>query len=259
MRVRENTWREDTQPEGDTEGLAKASSQSPALSDPWENTHDPHEVTVQLDATPDGSDCPVFVDESGRRSRRYRRIGISVGTACAIYAVVILGTLLSGNSHAPWLPVPGQGEAREAGRVENPPLPADPAEPTDAGIVPSDVSPPRSGGTTPSPGVSATAPGASASAEAPATSAAPKPTATKTDPATGSPTPAPTDPTTLPTSSPPDPPSTTTPSPAPTGSPTGGSAGPGTGIDTVADGANDTTPVNSGAQPVEFRPVESTL
>jgi hypothetical protein len=53
-------------------------------------------------------DGPVFVDETGRRSRRYLRIGIVVGISCAVYAVVIAGTLLSGNSAAPWLPVPGQ-------------------------------------------------------------------------------------------------------------------------------------------------------
>ena len=91
-----------------------------------EHTHDPHEVTVQLDGVgrqledwlvqqakgapnaQDASDGPVFVDETGRRSRRYRRIGMAVGMACAVYAVVILATLLSGNSSAPWLPELGQ-------------------------------------------------------------------------------------------------------------------------------------------------------
>ena len=66
-------------------------------------------------AAQEGSDGPVFVDESGRRSRRYRRLGMVVGMACAVYAVVILVTLLSGNSNAPWIPVPGQQEDQPAG------------------------------------------------------------------------------------------------------------------------------------------------
>ncbi len=106
-------------------------------------THDPHEVTVQLDAVrigdggvlrrspggpgsagPDGSGGgPVFVDESGRRIQLYRRIGIAVGLACAGYAAVMVATLLSGNSDAPWMPVPGQ-EQKPAGQVEPTPQPA---------------------------------------------------------------------------------------------------------------------------------------
>src|SRR5690606_40866424 len=101
-------------------------------------THDPHEVTVQLDAVqfadgvlrrtpgvqpeaPEPSEGPVFVDESGRRGRRYRRIGLAVGLACAGYAVVIVATLLSGNSDAPWLPVPGQEADAPAGQVDTSP------------------------------------------------------------------------------------------------------------------------------------------
>jgi hypothetical protein len=105
----------------------------------------------------DGSDGPVFVDESGRRSRRFRRLGILVGIACAVYAVVIVATLLSGNSNAPWLPVPGQQDDTPAGKVE--------ASASD--------------GTAPAPGVSPT-PGASASATDPGTSADPKPSTSAT-------------------------------------------------------------------------------
>ncbi|MEV5902095.1 hypothetical protein AB0L81_19430, partial [Streptomyces sp. NPDC052127] len=101
-------------------GLLSASNTSNGLSenerssdlrDPWGEepggadgeTSDPAEVTVQLDSLnkgrPDGSDAasdvPVFVDESGRRSRTFRRIGIVVGTACGAYAVVIVAALLS--------------------------------------------------------------------------------------------------------------------------------------------------------------------
>ncbi|MFI8346752.1 hypothetical protein [Streptomyces sp. NPDC085596] len=98
--------------------------------------HDPHEVTVQLDsvhadgATPadraggtDASDGPVFVDESGRRSRTFRRLGLLVAGLCAGYAVVIGVTLLSGSSDAPWLPVP-QKEDKPASRVDSSPVPS---------------------------------------------------------------------------------------------------------------------------------------
>ncbi|WP_187286090.1 hypothetical protein [Streptomyces sp. ME109] len=121
-----------------------------------DHTHDPHEVTVQLDGTgrrleggtagrtgdapgasggpvgADGSDAPVFVDASGRRSRRFRRLGILVGVACAVYAVVIVATLLSGNSEAPWLPVPGQEDDPPAGQVHTSPLPTDSVKPSGA-------------------------------------------------------------------------------------------------------------------------------
>ncbi|WP_258314733.1 hypothetical protein [Streptomyces sp. Act143] len=244
-----------------------AATGTPAFRDPWDpqgttgapggNTHDPHEVTVQLDAVSlradhrlvgqadagrgaaDGSDGPVFVDESGRRSRRFRRIGIFVGIACAIYAVVIVATMLSGNSNAPWLPVPGQ-EGKEAGQVETTPLPADPAAPTDATGGTPGASPAPGDGTTPSPGVTATAPGASATATTPGASADPKPTATRTS---GNPVANPsTDPkpTATPTTSSPDPsvPPTTS-SPGPSDPPPGDSAGTGTG--SLADGV-DTAP-----------------
>ncbi|MEU1159875.1 hypothetical protein ABZ372_03230, partial [Streptomyces sp. NPDC005921] len=67
----------------------------------------------------DGSDAPVFVDASGRRSRRFRRLGMAVALACAVYAVVIVVTLLSGSSDAPWLPVPGQDADKPAGQVHD--------------------------------------------------------------------------------------------------------------------------------------------
>ncbi|MCZ9344788.1 bi-functional transferase/deacetylase, partial [Streptomyces sp. TRM76130] len=72
----------------------------------------------------------VFVDESGRRGRLYRRIGIAVGLACAVYAVVMVVTLLSGNSDAPWLPVPGKEDGNPAGKVDTTPLPTGTADPS---------------------------------------------------------------------------------------------------------------------------------
>ncbi|GGR79123.1 hypothetical protein GCM10010252_17280 [Streptomyces aureoverticillatus] len=71
-------------------------------------------------------DKPVFVDETGRRSRRYRRIGGAVGLFCAVYAVVIVATLVSGNSSAPWLPVPDPKDEQPATKVDTPEAPAEP-------------------------------------------------------------------------------------------------------------------------------------
>lgn len=144
-----------------TEFLKPASRAT--VRDPWQEdagdsgaaTHDPHEVTVQLDSVQIGEGLelrraapgrtgggqeaagPVFVDESGRRSRLYRRIGMAVGLACAGYAVVMVATLLSGNSDAPWMPVPGQ-EDKPAGQVETTPEPTetDTTPPADADVTP---------------------------------------------------------------------------------------------------------------------------
>ncbi|MEU6814771.1 hypothetical protein [Streptomyces sp. NPDC046860] len=97
--------------------------------------HDPHEVTVQLDSVQadgataadraggaEAADAPVFVDESGRRSRTFRRLGLLVAGLCAGYAAVIGVTLLSGSSDAPWLPMP-QKEDEPASRVDTSPAP----------------------------------------------------------------------------------------------------------------------------------------
>ncbi|MFJ9627512.1 hypothetical protein ACIRU8_07425 [Streptomyces sp. NPDC101175] len=172
------------------------SAPSGALADPWGGpaAHDPDEVTVQLDgpaeelAAPgekgaghEGSDGPVFVDESGRRSRRYRRIGMAVGIACAVYAVVIVVTLLSGSSDAPWLPVPGQKDDPPAGKVDTSPLPAVSGRPSggsgSGSVAPGNI-PTASDGSTPSPGAGASASGASKAPGAKASaSASPKPSA----------------------------------------------------------------------------------
>ncbi|MFI1754171.1 hypothetical protein [Streptomyces sp. NPDC020571] len=164
-----------------------------ALRDPWQelpdpdgdagaaagHTHDPHEVTVQLDAVhlgdgvllradgghrksgPEPSDGPVFVDASGRRSRLYRRLGILVGVACAVYAVVIVSTLLSGNSDAPWMPVPGQEEGAPAGQVDTTPLPSRSAQPSGTGAPAPQATPSAGAGATAQPGAEAPASGTS--------------------------------------------------------------------------------------------------
>lgn len=179
-----------------------------SVRDPWQEepageagavTHDPHEVTVQLDAvqfgdgvlhrapvqpktgSPDAADGPVFVDESGRRSRRYRRIGMAVGLACAGYAAVIVATLLSGNSDAPWLPVPGQQQKEQpAGKVETSPDAGETDATPGAGtsLLPGG-SPSAGASTLPVPGASVPAPGTTAGRDEPGSSRAPEPTATR--------------------------------------------------------------------------------
>ncbi|MFI6340626.1 hypothetical protein [Streptomyces sp. NPDC050535] len=222
------------------------------------HTHDPHEVTIQLDgagrqledwlvqqakgapAAQEASDGPVFVDESGRRSRRYRRLGMLVGLACAVYAVVILATLLSGNSNAPWIPMPGQQEEQPAGQVDTTPLPAETASPTGTASVSPGATATASDGTTPEPGVIPT-PDASGSAVDPGTSANPKPSTS----ASSVPNPG--------TSTTPDPdpdpsdPVTTSPDPTPTESATSAdpteTATTGGDSGSVADGAVEQQPV----------------
>ncbi|GGX08311.1 hypothetical protein GCM10010297_32070 [Streptomyces malachitofuscus] len=239
-----------------------------AVRDPWQEeepsgeavavTHDPHEVTVQLDAVQfadgvlrraparpnagqEGSDGPVFVDESGRRSRRYRRIGMTIGLVCAGYAVVIVATLLSGKSDAPWLPVPGQQQEQQpAGKVETTPKPGETDATPGAGtsLLPGG-SPSPGAPTLPEPGASIAAPGTTADPDEPGATADPKPSQTRKTqkPGTGSDDdPASEAPAETPTTAPADPPPPAD-DPAPeTTAPTDGSAGGTdvTGVDTNA-------------------------
>ncbi len=237
----------------------------PAVRDPWEepedsdpsepggeHTHDPHEVTVQLDAVQLGdgfvrqvkegtgsgapADRPVFVDESGRRSRRLRRIGMAVALACGAYAVVIVATLMSGSSDAPWLPVPGQKDNPPAGQVDSPPLPEGSAPAGDTGATAPGGTPSTGGTTAPAPAPTAVIPEATAGAGRTGTSAKPSPTATGTTPRPGTgggtaPTPAaPADPVTTPSTA-----ATPTAEPTPEPTETTGAADDG-GTGTVAEG-----------------------
>ncbi len=273
------------QSEGGPDSPAPDASTGPAVRDPWledaepagatppdddsaEHTHDPHEVTVQLDAVllGDGfvrqvkegagpeaaADRPVFVDESGRRSRRYRRIGMAVALACGVYAVVIVATLLSGNSNAPWLPVPGQKEDQPAAQVDTPPQPEQSAPSASAGAATPGSTPATDEATAPSPGVSPRRPAAPADAAdpgRPGTTAKPSPAATRTAPAPGTGV---TDPTPSKSAAPPNTPATApTPTTEPTPEPT---VTTGTG-----DGGGDTGPVANGPadpQPVADDPAE---
>ncbi|MFJ3336626.1 translation initiation factor IF-2 [Streptomyces sp. NPDC086766] len=235
---------------------------------------DPAEVTVQLDRvagrSPDqsgphgaggrdgGSDGPVFVDESGRRSRRFRRIGMAVGLTCAVYAVVIVVTLVSGNSNAPWLPVPGQADDPPASTVNTSPAPSAPARPpgTDGGGALPGIAP-TAAVVRPTPGPTAGAPRVSAGPTKPGASAAPRPSVTGTPKTPGAGVTAPAvEPSPPPVSASPDPSPSVgggEPSPGPSPSPVSGGSGTG-GPGTVADGpssprpaAGDTAPAGSGA------------
>ncbi|MER5194195.1 hypothetical protein ACWD3J_09835 [Streptomyces sp. NPDC002755] len=164
----------------------------PAFTDTGaaEPLHDADELTVQLAGvdpaaaagasgsrleSQDGAGTPVFVDESGRRSRRLRLLGVAVGVACAVYALVIVVTLVSGNSSAPWLPLPGLGGDTPAAKVEPSSVPSASASPSG-----SDSAVPNAGSTDSAASVSATgggatdAPGATASPGLPAASALPE-------------------------------------------------------------------------------------
>lgn len=104
------------------------------------HTHEPDDATIQLDglgrqlaelpgepAPPDGTDGPVFVDASGRRSKTFRRLGWVLASVCVAYAVTLVLALLGGNSSAPWLPLSETGEKAEAEQAEEIPVPDDTA------------------------------------------------------------------------------------------------------------------------------------
>ncbi|MER7479408.1 hypothetical protein ABTX60_17505 [Streptomyces sp. NPDC126510] len=275
--------------QSDGEAVSFAPGKRTSVRDPWQEreeagppehagdtdgqSHDPHEVTIQLDAVQLGdgflrqvkegmgaeapADRPVFVDESGRRSRRYRRIGMAVALACGVYAVVIVATLLSGNSNAPWLPVPTREDNPPAGQVDSPPLTAESAPPedtADTGVTAPNSTPATGDATAPAPGRSAAAPAATADpGTRPGASAKPSPTATRTTPKPGTKAtdPAPTEPA--------DPPSTPVTDPTPTGEPTPQpTETTGTGGDggTVAEGPAEPQPVAEA--PAEPQPAAET-
>ncbi|MGW1090251.1 hypothetical protein ACWD4L_29080 [Streptomyces sp. NPDC002596] len=196
------------------------------------HTHEWNDVTVQLDGlgrqlselsaepgAPEGSDGPVFVDASGRRSKTFRRLGWVLAAVCACYAVTLVVALLGGNSTAPWLPLSGQKQHKKADEVQTPPTPsrsADTVVPVGAAPGATAAAPAADVRAKPSGSAGSGAPSASASASGKAPS---KPTtgATHTGDTTGGGTkPAPA------TSAPESPAATTTPpvDPGPTQTPT---------------------------------------
>lgn len=201
------------------------------------HTHEPNDATIQLDglgrqlaelpgepAPPDGSDGPVFVDESGRRSKTYRRLGWVLASVCVAYAVTLVLAVLGGNSSAPWLPLSETGEKAKAEQAEEAPAPDETADgpsgdPPEPGPSASGSAAAEESGTpgdaTPSatsvlvPAGSAGSPSASASADpSRSTGTGGAGGATKPDPATSTAKP-PVDPT--PPSPEPEPPGPTTP------------------------------------------------
>ncbi|WP_326697775.1 hypothetical protein OG909_10785 [Streptomyces sp. NBC_01754] len=91
---------------------------------------DPAPAEPPEDAAPaEPPEGPVFVDESGRRSKTYRRLGWFLATVCAVYAVTLVVAVLGGNSSAPFLPISGQ-EEQQADDVEVPLTPSTSTSPT---------------------------------------------------------------------------------------------------------------------------------
>ncbi|MFE2640728.1 hypothetical protein ACFXKF_39435 [Streptomyces scopuliridis] len=100
--------------------------------------YEPNDVTVELDGlgrqlgelpSDSGSlaeepEGPVFVDSSGRRSRKLRRAGWVVAAACACYAMTLVVSVIGGNSSAPWLQIPGRADDGKSDMVELRPTPA---------------------------------------------------------------------------------------------------------------------------------------
>ncbi|MFE8913644.1 hypothetical protein [Streptomyces globisporus] len=139
------------------------------------HTHEPNDATIQLDglgrqlaelpgepAPPDGSDGPVFVDESGRRSKTFRRLGWVLATVCAGYAVTLVFAVLGGNSSAPWLPLSGPEEKARAEQVEDLPEPG--ADTVDDNLSDDAPEPGPSASGSPSAGASGETAGATPSA-----------------------------------------------------------------------------------------------
>ncbi|WP_431959577.1 hypothetical protein [Actinacidiphila sp. bgisy160] len=127
--------------------------------------------------------APVFVDASGRRQRRVRRLGLLLAVPAVAYVALLLSALLGGpGASSPYLPLPESAERpsggpassapqREAGAPRRPST-APPAVPEglpgEASRTPAAVAEPGAATTTgPSPAAS-TAPGASKTTPAPA-------------------------------------------------------------------------------------------
>ncbi|WP_244258244.1 hypothetical protein [Streptomyces sp. Tu 2975] len=83
------------------------------------------DLPVEPIASQDSVEGPVFVDESGRRSKKFRRIGWVLAAACAVYAITLVAALLGGNSSAPWMPGLGSAGEKQPEHVEIQPAPTD--------------------------------------------------------------------------------------------------------------------------------------
>ncbi|MFI8003339.1 hypothetical protein [Streptomyces sp. NPDC086010] len=101
-------------------------------------SHERHEVTMQLRGAlsqlsgpagrarrADGHDGPVFVDESGRRSKTLRKVGWLIAAVCAAFAASIVLSLFGGDSTAPSLPLTTQEGHGAPGVTDGEPAAAD--------------------------------------------------------------------------------------------------------------------------------------
>lgn len=99
------------------DGLGQQLSELPAGDSPAQEADSAQKIGSNA---PDG---PVFVDSSGRRSKKLRRAGWVVSIACACYAVAVISALVGGDSSAPWLRIPGLAEEERADKVVVQPTP----------------------------------------------------------------------------------------------------------------------------------------
>lgn len=166
------------------------------------HTHEPNDVTVQVDGTgrqvsgpplgpgtPGPSDGPVFVDESGRRSKTYRRAGWALATICAVYAVTLVVSVLGGNSSAPWLPLSGHEKAG-AEEIEVRPAPSDDVVSESPAVMPSAPAPASAVATlAPAGGPSASGPVDARASTSASASSAPAQDTSSSDPVPAEPTP----------------------------------------------------------------------
>ncbi|QHY95811.1 hypothetical protein SSPS47_11845 [Streptomyces sp. S4.7] len=175
----------------------------------------------------DSAEGPVFVDASGRRSKKLRRLGWVLAIASACYAVALVAALVGGSSSAPWLQIPGVSDKRDSDKVEIQPPPTD---------RPTVVATPGAGGLDPSPAdsVSGTP---SAPGESPGASNDPDPSGSASGKPDPDPKPGKTDPK-------PDP-GDADPGPGENPDPDPGESDPGGPVDPGPDPGTDPTPSDS--------------
>ncbi|WP_138904597.1 hypothetical protein, partial [Streptomyces albidochromogenes] len=162
-----DNWRDDARSGYPQEPIPSEITVQLGTVRPGDLGHPPQ--TQELQELQEGSDGPVFVDASGRRSKKLRRIGWVLAFACACYAVTLVVALAGGNSAAPFLQIPGLADdKKKADTVRISPAPDDSASPG--------TTPPVTAGATPSASAGATEPPA---ADGPAGVAGPR------DPAPG--------------------------------------------------------------------------
>ncbi|MFF4908129.1 hypothetical protein ACFY2T_25070 [Streptomyces sp. NPDC001260] len=184
--------------------------------------------------TDGGEADPVFVDSSGRRARRIRRVGYTAAGLCAAYTAVLALSFMGATPFAPRtvLPVPGV-PSEEPGRVREIP----------GRHPPSTTTPPSRGGASPSPSdiPGVVVPGSSGTVTDPP-SATRRPSAPSTT--TDGTSPAPTTATGPPAGSGSPSGGTPTTSPESSGSPSATSPADGT-TDTVRDASPTASPAGS--------------